>query len=68
MAEALAITAEQRRAIEKHPASFQVLAKTDEFNRDQRERLEHVRYFREVLPAKLPNLSGADVQDLVGRL
>jgi hypothetical protein len=62
------ISEQQRQRLAPHLKKFQDYVKTQEFQRDQAHRLEHIHFFQEELPKRLSQLSEADLSELVTRL
>lgn len=65
---AIELTPHQKKAIEVHLDRFKSYLATEEYLADQRERERRVTFFHEELPARLPELSEADITELVTML
>jgi len=62
------LTSQQKKTIETHLVRFKSYLGGAEYVADQRERESRVTFFREELPTRLPDLSEADVTELVTML
>jgi hypothetical protein len=62
------LTPQQKKAAELHLVRFKTYLTSEEYLSDQRERASRVAFFHEELPARLPELSEADVTELVTML
>ena len=65
---AIKLTSQQKKVIETHLGRFKSYLADEEYLADQRERERRVTFFRDELPARLPELSEADVTELVTML
>lgn len=59
---------EQRQVLQPHIERFRAYLSSDGFREDQQERSEHVRFFQQILPARLAELAESDVAELVENL
>ena len=65
---AIAVTEEQRKTLGPYIGQFRSYMKTPAFSEDQTSRVRRVRYFQEELPAKLEELSEAELTQIVTEL
>ena len=59
------LNSQQKEAVKAHLGRFKSYLADEEYVADQRERTRRVTFFRDELPARLPELSEADVTELV---
>lgn len=64
----IVLTAEQRKTLIPYIRTFRSYMKTSAFVEDQQSRVRRVRYFQQELPAKLGELSEADLTQIVTEL
>ena len=65
---AISLTPEQKRAIKTHLQAFRRYAASEQFQKDQEERLSRVSYFQRELPGRVAELSEADMDELITML
>lgn len=65
---AIKLTSQQKKAIDTHLGRFKSYLAEEPYRADQRERERRVAFFRDELPTRLPDLSEADVTELVTML
>lgn len=59
---------EERQALEQAAAAFKAYTATEAYRTDLNDRQERKRFFQQELPERLPQLSEADVEEIVGLL
>lgn len=68
MAKEITLSKQQKQQTALHLQAFKDYVKTQGFQKDQAHRLKNVHFFQEELPKRLPQLSEADLSELVARL
>ena len=63
--EGMQITKDQKAAIRKHLTAFQKYLQTEQFQTDQKNRLDRVHFFQKVLPNRLADLAESDVEEVI---
>jgi hypothetical protein len=68
MTKNFSLNKQQEKLLDAHVKAFQAYVESTEFQSDQAQRLEHVHFFQSELPKRLPELSEADITEIVTRL